>query len=321
MMSQRAAISFLLIIVLLQAALGQSDDFEEELQKCQNETEAFLANATGLSEAYPSNVTCTFLNETYCAVDLSGSTSDYTQQCYEEGGRISLWTSTAACNWTGNNGTDLYISISNDPVCIAINCTYDKASYDVTGRYETLLNATGLDAYCFQIESHPVEFTTLTGMCAADTLQLQASLPVVIDPYEKCNSNSCVKNYSSAAEVYYRMCRGKGGDAYRVSKRTATCQNNIGVESVVMESNVPFCISDQCDQDAIAEEGKSLNEHWQNRISRDYATCTFTYDTWEVVNASSSNDGKNDTSSSGIVLGYPVWRWTSLIGILMPLVM
>jgi hypothetical protein len=316
MVFQRAAISFLLIIFFLQAVVAQSDDFVVALEECKNETEAFIANVTGLSEAYPSNVTCTFLNETYCAVDLSNSTSDYIQQCFEEGGRITLFTSTAKCNWTGNNGISLFASISNDPVCSAINCTYDKANDDIIGRYKKLLNATDLDAYCFQIDILPIEFTTLTGMCAVDTLQLQDSLPQIIVPYEKCNSKSCMKNYSAAAEVYYRQCRGKGGDAYRQSYRTATCQDSVGTETVVKEANVPLCLSAQCSPDAIVEEGRLVSERWKDPIWPDYSTCNFEYSDWEAVNASSLNGNKSNISSSDSGFGYPVWQWITLIAIM-----
>jgi hypothetical protein len=250
---------------------------------------------TGLSEAYPSNATCTFLNETYCAVDLSSSTSEYIQKCYEVGGRITLFTSTTECNWTSNNGTALFASISNDPVCSASNCSYDKASYYEIDRYEALFNATALGADCFQYVSHRTQFTTLSGMCAVNTLQLRAALPEVIVPYEKCSSKNCTKNYTTDAEVYNRMCRSKGGDVFRQSERMATCQDSTG-ETVITESNVPLCFSAQCSAEALAEEARFVDQQWTDRIGVDFSTCTITYSNWEAVNAT-SNGGNNDTSS------------------------
>jgi hypothetical protein len=288
MLFQRATIT-LVWIIFLQALLVQSDDVREGQEKCQNETTAFIANATGLSEAYPTNATCTFLNETHCALDLSSSSRNYIEQCYEAGGRISLVTSTAKCNWTSNNGISLFASISNDPVCISSNCSFhyvDPVTYDVGHRFDVMLNQSALDAYCDEFKSDTIWTTTLTGMCAAGTFLLQASLPEVTKPYEKCLSESCVTNYAAATEVYLRMCRGEGGNAFRQRNRMATCQNEIGAKVIVEDSNLSFCFSSRCPPEAIDEEERFLNGQWADQVAPDYQTCSYFYSAWEGLNTS-----------------------------------
>jgi hypothetical protein len=230
------------------------------------------------------------------------------------GGLITLFTSTAECNWT-SNGTALFASISNDPVCSASNCTFVEAKYNVMDRYEALLNATALDASCFLYEHSPIRFTTLSGMCAADTLQLRASLPEVVAPYEKCNSETCAKNYTAAAEVYYRMCRGKGGTPFRQSERSAFCQNfMMGMMTLFKESNVPFCFSAQCSVDALSDEELFENIQWTDRIAEDFFSCSYDYGDWEAVNSSSSTGGDKETSSGfSHVVADGIWQWTALV--------
>jgi hypothetical protein len=248
-------------------------------------------------------------------VDLSNATNTFTQRCYEADGRIVLFTSTARCNLTVDDGT-IYASISNDPVCIASNCSLDQARYNVIDRYETLLIDTAVNADCFEYLSGRIQLTTLSGMCAAETLLLQTSLAEVA-MLKKCNtssSSSCVRNYTAAAEVYYRMCRGKGGDAFRAPERMATCLDNIDRETVLTEVNVPFCFSGQCTPDAIREEEQFLNEQWSDGIAPDYQSCGFAYTAWEAVNFTGSND--STTSSGGRRFVNKIWQWTPLFAIL-----
>jgi hypothetical protein len=325
MLLQRKVIPMLWMIIISFVHGESPIDYEE----CQNETGALIANAQGLAESYPSNASCTFLSETYCAVDLSDVTQEYIQRCYEASGRIVLATSTAQCNSTLSNVTVFYVSIVNDPQCFWSNCSLDR-SYNAIDRYidlktldryDALFNHSVTNGYCNQFDISTVWKTVLTGMCAVDTLQLQASLPELIVPYEKCKSNNCTKNYTDAAEVYNRMCRGKGGDPYRQSRRTASCTDEAGAETTMADVNIPSCFSEQCTPEAIDEEQLMVAREWRIPISRDYSSCSFEFSNVEAVNASSSsNDGKNDTSSGGRrVFVNELWQWATVLLFMMAL--